>query len=332
MLRFGSASLVLLALGVVTFLVFAKPSETYDPSDAGYNIAFWEEVINRRGAQEAYAEFKVKNAEALLSRQHVSAHAFGEVLFATGGIEAFAACDATFGFGCYHGFFGRAIAEEGETSVKALDNACVKAYGVLGTGCQHGIGHGVLEYVGYENISEALALCKDTSQPAPLLGCTSGVFMEYNSPLVGAGAGLVPAPRVLTSETIYGPCPSVLPEYQTSCYFELGKWLVSQLSLGDERIADACEGLRGETRTHCFLGAGEGIAFFVDNDAAQGRAECANLAKGADELACSAGIAWALFSNGRGKEAAREACIYEDAGATERCKTLADLTGGLDPL
>lgn len=303
----------------------------YDAEDPTYNVAYWEARIAKNGAEAAFSEFKERNRLASDTRQHLSAHVMGELIFAARGTEGIAVCDAEFGFGCYHGFFGRAISEGGEASIPELDAACVAAFGPLGSGCQHGIGHGVLEYVGYENVTKALELCEGTTRPSPLLGCPSGVFMEYNTPLVGAGDGLVPSSRAVTAETVYEPCTSVPSAFQGSCYFQLGQWLAPSLSEDLGKLGRICTNLPTNARMHCFLGAGEGVAFLSRYDVTSSRALCASFTEGEDELSCRAGVSWALFSTKAGGALVKEACAYEDDAKEARCLSLGDLTEGLDP-
>ncbi len=325
--------IALLALALVAVAVFASHSASrasYSDEDPAYNSTYWKERIAKDGAKSAYGEFKERNQKAPYARQHLSAHVMGELIYEAEGVAAIAACDADFGFGCYHGFFGRAVSEGGDTRVKELDAACVAAYGSLGTGCQHGIGHGILEYVGYDRVNDALALCSQTTEPSPLLGCASGVFMEYNAPLVGAGAGLAPSSRSLEEATIYEPCDTAPVAYQESCYYQLGQWLAPKLPNDLAKVGSVCAGLSGANSARCFMGAGEGVTYTERNDRSAARDACATFAKGEDERSCSAGVSWALFANGSRAEAAA-ACAYPDEAATKRCLALSDLTGGLDP-
>src|SRR5690606_29950264 len=50
-------------------------------------------------------------------------------------------------------------------------------------GCQHGIGHGILGYFGYdiEGLKEALSVCESLGEGPISHSCFGGVFMEYNT-------------------------------------------------------------------------------------------------------------------------------------------------------
>lgn len=311
---------VLAGAGMLADLVSGGLAE-YRPDEPAANKAYWVQQITRKGPADAYREFVEKNNVKNPQLQHFSAHVIGEVLYRQTGIDGIAFCGSEFSFGCYHGFATLAIAEGGEDALKELDAACEKTFGPL-SGCQHGLGHGVLEYVGYQHLDNALSMCRSSVyQPVPLLGCTSGVFMEYLTPLAGIAEGLEPEARDFNPGDPYAPCPSVQEVYRASCYFELGQWLRQTKDLDYGAV---CGGLSETDRKYCFLGLG---ADFTRGwkDAETLIEKCARYAPD-DELACRAGAAWQLLENG-----SSGLCAYEDAELAERCVSLADLTEGLDP-
>lgn len=317
--------------GAVLLLWYQKTTHEYSDSDARYNFAYWEERIETKGAEDAYREFTERNLSAPTSRQHLSAHVMGELIFSARGVEGITVCDSQFSFGCYHGFFGRAISEGGEAAVSELDAECVEAFGELGSGCQHGIGHGILEYVGHDRVQDALALCAKTTQPAPLLGCPSGVFMEYNTPLMRDDDGVRVSVRKVTADTVYEPCVSVSKEFQSSCFFQLGQWLALSLDEQPAKLGALCSKAPLLGREYCFLGAGDSLGLLALYDVPRAIAACASISINDDEVACRAGISWALFSTGIHRERASGACAFTDNAKETRCRSLADLTEGRDP-
>src|SRR3989338_2641211 len=144
----------------------------------------WSARIDSIGTARAYGEFKEAYEAQDSKFQHLAAHVMGSLLYEKEGLAGLGICDATFAFGCYHSFFGSAVSKEGIGAIKDFDRICMEKFGPWGTGCPHGIGHGILEYMGHEKLDEALAACAHTTQKHPLLGCTSGVFMEYNFPVL----------------------------------------------------------------------------------------------------------------------------------------------------
>lgn len=299
---------------------------SYSDSDPAYNRAYWTQEIARKGAAAAYQEFKEKDADAPMGRQHFAAHVVGNLIAAAQGPAGITICDSSFGFGCYHGFFAQVIATGGTSLISTLDAACVAAYGKLGTGCQHGIGHGILEYVGYGKVNEALALCKQTTQLVPLLGCTSGVFMEYNFPLSGPADALVPSTRQLDTADRYAPCTSVPADNKDSCYFELGQW--TRITLNDyEKVDQFCGGLTGSARRHCYLGVGAIIPPLEGYDAEKNAQICTRFST-SDELACRAGVRWGLYQTPEHRTNADSACAYAQSATRAACLKLGDLTQG----
>lgn len=325
----SSTRLIILALALVFlgWLVFGANGSkiSYSDSDPALNYDYWKQEFATRDAKDVYEEFTHRNAKAPLERQHLAAHPVGELIYETVGIDGIAVCDSSFGFGCYHGFFSRAIGEGGADRITELDAACVAAYGPLGTGCQHGIGHGILEYVGYEHVNDALTLCGKTTESVPLLGCASGVFMEYNTPLAGASDGLVPTQRPLSEASTYEPCTRVPEKYRASCYYEIGEWVASAAP-GPETIEAICTGLSGSDRDNCYLGVGGILGFHAAYDVDAARAMCDAVATGEDTVACNAGVSWRMYAAPEHRQQAERACAYPDATTTERCLTLADLT------
>lgn len=290
----------------------------YDADDPSYNKGYWRQEIKSKGSERAYAAFVEKNSLQPEQRQHFFAHAMGEALFEELGIEGVVSCTDAFSFGCYHGFSTRAIASGGVEALMKLDAVCVKTFGHL-SGCKHGLGHGILEYVGYQKLERALAMCTSlVAQPTPLMGCTSGVFMEYLSPLVDSDS----KSRMIEYSNPYSPCTDIPKQYRSSCYFELGQWFRQTPNTDYGALCNALE--EGDAH-YCFLGIGTDMTRGW-KDAETLIARCARFGA-LGELACRAGAAWSLVGN----TTAVELCAYEDQEQRRTCIQTADLTQGIDP-
>lgn len=210
----------------------------YSETDPAYNRAYWEQIIRTKSGEEAYALFLKKNREAPSDRQHLAAHAMGESLYAVLDVAGFAYCTKEFGFGCYHGFAGRAIADKGLMVVDSLNAAC-NAGGRSFVSCQHGIGHAILEYVGHERVEEAIAICLPIQKDSPLFsGCVSGIFMEYYFPLTEGSR--FPNKRSYDPAHPYEPCDRIDAPYRNVCYFSLGQWF-AELGKKESTCADLSE-------------------------------------------------------------------------------------------
>lgn len=321
----------LLFFGVTLGMLFSIDAQpVYSDESESYNRAYWDMRLQKSDTQAVYNAFKEKNASALFNRQHLSTHIIGELLYEHEGLAGIRYCDASFSFGCYHGFFGRAISEEGVSAISELDAQCVEAYSALGTGCQHGIGHGIMEYVGYDSVSKALELCKQTTQITRLLGCTSGVFMEYNTPLIVGPDGEIPKPRVFDEQNPYTPCTEISTSFQESCYFELGQWFAQVFNSNTKQQGELCDSATSQVyRDRCFMGIGMNLVPSTEHDVSRIREQCAAFSA-AGEIACLAGASWGFYSDEHFRSKPESFCVVLSSEKSEYCLQLADLTEGLE--
>lgn len=327
-------TVALVFFAAIGFLIFnfsdRSSAVVYSDSDASFNRAYWNERIQRTGPEKTYQEFLEKNTSAPYTRQHNATHVIGELFYEHRGVEGIVFCDPSFGFGCFHGFFGFALATEGETLVEALDQACIDAYGPLGTGCQHGIGHGLLAYLGYDRLVDALRLCEKTTQLVPLLGCTSGVYMEHNTPLVSGEGNIQPAPLPFDEANPYSSCPGVPERFQQSCYFEIGSWWMQVSGKTPSELGALCAALENEeNRSACARGLGNFLSFTTEYDAQKAVETCSAIVNPDVSLMCRAGVAWGFFSNPLYTERSAEPCDGLSKIDRDRCIRASDLTEGL---
>ena len=262
-----------------------------------------ETLFKKHNAPTAYAMFKEKtNMLADPVEQHDAAHVFGEALYAHEGVGGMTVCDSFFGFGCFHSFIASAIAEHGLDIVSKLDRDCAARYGVLGLGCPHGIGHGLLSYLGYNSreLAQALEVCEKLSWHHPYGGCTEGVFMEYNFRTMETEVDR--RLRSLTSESTFEPCASIPERFRTACYFSQPDWWWHGLSENAgllPEMGDLCTKV-GTTPwvEACFRGIGYVQAAVQNYDVAQSIHACDETAKNTKKRVwCREGAAWALYAN-----------------------------------
>ncbi len=318
---------VIVAAGAYVFFTGGGATHAYSDSDPAYNRAYWQEQIARHGSAKAFALFKQKNESAPRERQHFSAHVFGVTLAEHDGVQGITSCDPSFGYGCYHGFFSKIISEGGEGYITKLDAACVAAHGPFGTGCQHGIGHGILEYVGYQRIADALELCRQTTQKVPLLGCTSGVFMEYFNPLVQTGDTLSQGQRPLDKARPQEPCDTVKEEFKQSCYFELGHSYYLHLRNAPVEQGSLCAQVPRAYAAYCYLGLGDSQGPISGYKLQESITFC-NTFEGEGRIACRAGLSWSFYANPAYRAEGADICSLETSEDTKECKKWADLTLG----
>ena len=262
--------LALVAAGIMAdrFSVLNKNSDQSVPRLQDSSIEsienFWSEWINTYNGKVAYEMFKKSYADESFSDKHSLAHIFGKVLYTAEGLSAIGVCDQDFSYGCYHEFITVAIIENGLVVLDELNEYCTTQ-----AGCQHGIGHGLLAYFGYdqEDLSEALALCEEIESTDPLDGCFGGIFMEYNARTMLSADGS--HSRELTPDNTAEVCDSV-PDYAVdACLFWLPAWWITALS-GDmeERFNTAalmCGSLPSPERHMCVNGLGSEILSYTTN-------------------------------------------------------------------
>jgi hypothetical protein len=239
--------------------------------------------------------------------QHNAAHLFGESLYATNGVDGIRTCDTDFNFGCYHGFFTQAVSGEGLSLVSALDAACQTSE--RPSACQHGIGHGIMEYVGHSNLPRALEACSLTHQPDPIAGCTSGVFMDYNIRLIVEGNTFSVSTRPLGDpELPFAPCTEVKDKFKKSCYHELPQWWYQVYAGNVKRIGELCERIENQTyRAICFSGVGNIVGSVANYETAHVKELCALMPTHAVS-SCISNAAWSFSANIDSKDDARELC------------------------
>ena len=215
---------------------------------------YWHAQIVSTGGEGAYREMVKKGNNMTASQSHVLAHSFGEALFQAEGMEGFSTCGTHFIYGCYHQFIGSAIAALGIPVVEKFRAVCVSKSLPSVFPCMHGLGHGILGYLGYspDNLKKALVLCQTPGLSDSRNGCIDGVFMEYNiHELTTYVSGKI-VPREFSIESTYSPCFDVDKKYRSQCVYELPNWWVAAIAgPGDikGRFAQAgiyCAGLNDE--------------------------------------------------------------------------------------
>jgi len=185
--------------------------------------AYWQERVQAVGGAAAYLEFSRFASDYLADAQHQLAHAFGGALYAVEGRRGVSVCDAQFSYGCFHVVLGKAINEYGLSEVNALDAICRNSLFKGPEACEHGIGHGVVTYVGYteDALVRSLAACDSLTESNAGEGCYSGVFMEYN---VRTMLGVSATPRPLVEDNFFAPCDTLASRYRSTCAFWQPQW------------------------------------------------------------------------------------------------------------
>ena len=249
-------------------------SETY--------VSYWRDRIGAVGAVAAYEEFadaieqkRMQLPSFTVSSQHTAAHSFGDALYRQEGVTGVNVCDDRYSYGCFHMFFGRAVEEESLTVVPILNDYCMGIGGFRASNCQHGVGHGLLGFLGHNDIAmlnQALARCRDLPNTSVTGGCYSGVFMEYNLQQLLYDEMV---PREVPVAGLGAPCTigAILSDAQFACWYRLPQWWIQVLFTGERTkatyraLADTCATYASTDRERyaCLKGLGSQIAIGADD-------------------------------------------------------------------
>jgi hypothetical protein len=321
-ITFAAGAIFLVVIASIVFIGSSKDeivkNNNLDPATFSplEDREYWLSELQAVGAEKTYEAFVEENGKTIESLRHLRAHLIGEALYEHEGVEGIAYCDSAFGFGCFHGFYGAGFSSEGISFVEKADESCVERFGYLGTGCQHGIGHGILEYFGHSKLREALEACGSTTEMVPLLGCSSGIFMEYNTPLVVLPGVENLGPKPFIEDSPYGPCEDVQDKYKPSCYYELGPWWMQVLDNDWVQMGEMCARVKNiSLRSACAMGIGNGISPSVGFNVTKAKEAC-NLVPNKVRVMCLSGVSWSLFSNPDYEDSSDSVCA--DLGEQEQ--------------
>ena len=272
----------------------------------------WYGKIEAVGGKEAYQEFTKVTEKKSINDSHTDAHLFGEALYKIEGINAVSVCDNKFSYGCYHSFLGSAIYSEGLEIVAELNNQCFSNLGSDGLACQHGIGHGILSSVGYDEKSlyQSLDVCNNLSVKDPIGGCFGGVFMEYNFQTMLLDQAKV---RGFNKDDPYFPCFTVKEEYRPACFYNQGQWWLSSIPKNTEEriksISSLCHELPNlDLKTQCYKGFGVNLASFIDYDLEKAKQICGLIQSRSEEIICRSGVAISFLAAPRLKDIGGKLC------------------------
>lgn len=283
----------------------------------------WQERMSAVGPERAYDEFKARYAGQDFQLQHTRSHLFGGLLYPAAGINGIAVCDPLFGdFGCEHGFSAAAITAGGLDAVAALNTACT--YTLKGpkliVSCQHGIGHGILEYLGRDRLPEALEACPAPPPENPFAGCAVGVFMEYNVPTAHATAPADAGLRVFDPDRPYVPCPSLPDAFRLACYHQLPQWWEKVMAKDYRRIGQLCADIPATAaRDACFRGAGNVAGPSSRYDVAATVRKCRSMPSAHGRALCLQTASWGFDSVPAYRRLAPKLCAELDDALRPGC-------------
>ncbi len=142
---------------------------------------FFKKLSKDKGAEYAFNALRVAKLPSDTDL-HLLGHVVGDELYKQKGLEGIAVCTNDFRNACSHSIVVGLLLEKGESALPTITQACRQAPGGPGayTMCYHGLGHGILAYVGY-NVDYAIALCGKTGTQGEAPQCIGGAMMEIIS-------------------------------------------------------------------------------------------------------------------------------------------------------
>jgi len=295
-------TILILELIVICILFFqltsqkAKNEHIYTPSlakvfNSSQGKNKWKRYIQQVGTQKAYRDFiKIYEKSPSYYIRHNSLHYIGELLYEIDGMHGIAICDASFLYACYHGFFGAAIQNKGLIQIKQMDEACLQKTGPYRSACSHGIGHGILAYMGSKKLVKALDICDTLKLSLHTKGCKSGIFMEYNFNTITSHEGKQYV-RPIGSSSPYIPCSQLESKHQSICYFIQTDWWEKIYNADYKKMGELCNNLSGVNKENCYLGIGNNALRTSNFDIQETLKKCDAIEPINENMLCKAGSA-----------------------------------------
>ena len=161
---------------------------------------------------------------------HEFGHVVGNAAYAKYGVSGVRICDASFGYGCFHGVTELAVQQMASTAdLKSIEQECeAQTNGVNQQNCYHGIGHGIASVKQFE-LNVSLDEC-DKLEVNNREFCYDGVMMEHTYGVEN---------QQITTEDPWKICEELQSQYHKAC----GNYQSARLSVagwGFEQIIKSC--------------------------------------------------------------------------------------------
>ena len=221
----------------------------------------------------------------LAGQGHPIAHALGRFAIAQhkNDLSVIADCRPIFEAGCYHGVLEGFLAAQ-----KSIDSATIAPIcsAVERTSpsrqpaleCSHGLGHGLLERVGYD-LPRALAACDYLAADDARGECHDGVFMEnvvhgLGDSMISVGDAALSAHNQMMQmemqteggrghreyfrkQDLAFPCDSMAAAYQSSCWSYQPLVAIQFTKVNFQKTLHLCDQASGTSATTCYRGFGK---------------------------------------------------------------------------
>ncbi|HVT01183.1 MAG TPA: hypothetical protein VHE53_03025, partial [Patescibacteria group bacterium] len=281
----------------------------------------WKSEIKIKGPKIAYQDLKKEYKNYKSPAQHVAAHLMGELLYDALGMEAIAICDSSFQYGCYHGVFISASVDKGADIASQLNTICLSS-DLWVPACQHGIGHGLVEYYGNSKtgLLKALVKCDELVGNTAIAGCADGALMEYEFPSSDDPDDIRPQIREMVSNNPHEICNIVSGDLsRRSCYFSMPQWWFLTFKDGYKHVGQICETVKSDKEKEaCFIGIGGDVVLRNNFDKERAMSVCNTMPNEDSRASCLHGAYWIITSLSPKTENSSSLCnVLNDDRKTE---------------
>jgi hypothetical protein len=265
-----------------------------DVWDAAAEKAKWTKRIGDVGPKQAYADFvSAYEEDSAAPFAHIAIHLLSDLLYDAENLDAISYCDTSFGYGCYHQYFRRAITEYSTNIIAKMGELCHEMLGEDSGTCMHGIGHGLMEQFGLKKIDQAFAVCSLLSGfPGAINNCRTGIFMEYLVPIYFTEAGAERISPDFDASKPYAPCQTaaITDEYKLFCYKVLPAWWNRSAHLQLPAYTDLCLAAPTPYKKTCLIGVGQEIFNTHEFDIEASKQACQSMPDARAVAWCVAGV------------------------------------------
>lgn len=234
-------SIVLVIVAVGAFLLYFAENQTLPEVKKLSSVSwtsgeyknYFVDLAKKKGA--VYAFRVLREADIAFGVDvHLIGHEVGYVLYAQEGVSGLGKCTDRFrGAACAHAIVIQEFVHEGSAALERLANTCAeKPIGSFGhADCLHGLGHGIVAYLGYD-FERAIGECKKVSdiatngrvasdpEYATWYECVDGATMEMLQGNHDKNQWEKAKPLYLPDSDVFMPCDAsfMSKEVQPACY------------------------------------------------------------------------------------------------------------------
>lgn len=322
-------ALLLFALNLLlgAFLLWPAPKTDREPEitamlqakNTPEKLTLYRRLIERVGVKQAQEDLFLSGLP-FTGETHLLNHLSGDYLYKTEGLAGILNCKDYFLSSCHHGLILNAIAKEGTESLSKIMDICYERGNPVSVQCAHGIGHGLLAWLGYKKLPAALMQCEflHTQDPSfPIFNCQDGIFME-NLWAVHED-GKPSRDRWIREKERHYPCTEarLKESWRDACWSNQPS-VMYQMFKGDlSQTAEGCEEAPEKYRDMCFNGLARQIHPLTKGKVREVFSLCALLPENR-RSACASTIATSDYAVG-GRKLPFEICAQSPAENKETC-------------